>query len=78
MPTVLRIGPYRFLFYSSDRGEPPHIHVKRGFSEAKFWLEPIRLESNSGYPPHELNVVEKLVTRNREFLLKKWHEHFDE
>ena len=23
MPTVLRAGPYRFLFYSSDAEEPP-------------------------------------------------------
>lgn len=24
MPTVLRIGPYAFVFFSSDRGEPAH------------------------------------------------------
>jgi hypothetical protein len=29
MPTVLIDGPYSFVFFSSDRGEPPHIHVKR-------------------------------------------------
>jgi hypothetical protein len=29
MPTVLRAGPYRFLFYSSDAEEPPHVHVER-------------------------------------------------
>jgi hypothetical protein len=28
MPTVLRSGPYRFFFYSADRGEPPHVHVE--------------------------------------------------
>ena len=28
MPTVMRVGPYSFVFFSSDRGEPPHIHVK--------------------------------------------------
>ena len=27
MPTVLRIGRFRFHFYSDERGEPPHIHV---------------------------------------------------
>jgi hypothetical protein len=25
MPTVLRIGPYRFFFYSGDREEPRHV-----------------------------------------------------
>ena len=29
MPTILRVGPYSFVFFSSDRGEPVHIHVKR-------------------------------------------------
>jgi hypothetical protein len=28
MPTILRIGPYRF-FYSADCDEPAHIHVER-------------------------------------------------
>jgi hypothetical protein len=47
MPTVLRAGPYRFLFYSDDSGEPPHVHVERDDNSAKFWLNPIRLQ-NSG------------------------------
>ena len=29
MPTILRIGPYRFFFYAGDRDEPLHIHVER-------------------------------------------------
>ena len=29
MPTILRIGPYRFFFYSSEDGEPIHVHVIR-------------------------------------------------
>lgn len=40
MPTVLRDGPYRFFFYASDRGEPPHVHVQRELMVAKFWLTP--------------------------------------
>jgi len=43
MPTVLRAGPYRFLFYSSDAGEPLHVHVERDDNTAKFWLSPVRL-----------------------------------
>ena len=38
MPTVLRWGPYRAFFDSNERGEPPHVHVRSGDSEAKFWL----------------------------------------
>jgi hypothetical protein len=40
MPTVLRWKGYRFFFWSGDRGEPPHVHVKRDAGEAKVWLDP--------------------------------------
>ncbi|GEM_PF-6408691 len=29
MPTVLRNGPFRYFFYSNEKGEPPHVHVQR-------------------------------------------------
>jgi hypothetical protein len=36
MPTVLRVGPYQFFFYSTDGKEPPHIHVERDDDVAKY------------------------------------------
>jgi len=36
MPTVLRVSGFRFFFYSLEGSEPPHIHVERGDSVAKF------------------------------------------
>jgi hypothetical protein len=61
MPTVSRIGPHRFFFYSGDRGEPPHIHVQREDRVGKFWLEPVRLRSNGGFGRQELRRIEDLV-----------------
>ncbi|MBT6700702.1 MAG: DUF4160 domain-containing protein, partial [Gammaproteobacteria bacterium] len=29
MPVVIRIGPYRFFFYSNENSEPAHIHIQR-------------------------------------------------
>jgi hypothetical protein len=49
MPTVLRSGPYRAFFYAGDRDEPPHVHVERDRSKAKYWLEPVALVSSSGF-----------------------------
>jgi len=43
MPTVMHIGPYRFFFYAGDRDEPPHVHVERDRSNAKFWLDPVAI-----------------------------------
>ena len=40
MPTVLRVGRYRFHFFSNEGQEPSHIHVQAVDDQAKFWLEP--------------------------------------
>jgi hypothetical protein len=45
----MRIGPYRLFFYSSDRDEPPHVHVEREHNVVKFWLEPVRLHHAVGF-----------------------------
>ena len=36
MPTVFKIGPYRFFFWSNDRSESIHVHVERENMVAKF------------------------------------------
>lgn len=77
MPTVLRVGPYSFVFFSSDRGEPVHIHVKRDRNVAKFWLEPIELAKNLGFANYEVTRIEGLVTEHRKLLIEGWHEYFD-
>jgi hypothetical protein len=76
MPTVLRIGPYRFFFVSLDRGEPPHIHVRRESMVAKFWLDPIALQQAGGYSRAELNTISRLVQEHRQTLLEGWYEFF--
>jgi len=76
MPTVLRIGPYRFFFYAGDGGEPAHIHVERDQHTAKFWLDPVRLQSSGGFQSHEIRRVHQLVEENQELLWEGWHEYF--
>ena len=74
MPTVLRVGPFRFFFYAGDGGELPH--VERDDSEAKFWLEPVRLERSRGFRRKEINRIGELVEEYREQLLEGWNEFF--
>jgi len=76
MPTVLRIGRFRFYFFSNERDEPPHIHVKAAEDEAKFWLNPVELASNFGFSSSELNEVGRLVQDNEQLFLEAWNEHF--
>ncbi|MEX2214711.1 MAG: DUF4160 domain-containing protein [Phycisphaeraceae bacterium] len=76
MPTVLRIGPYSFVFFSSDRPEPMHIHVKRDASIVKYWIDPVSLAKNIGFSSHELKSIERLVQEHREQFIEAWHDYF--
>lgn len=76
MPTILRIGPYRFFFYAGDYNEPPHIHVERDDNAAKFWLDPVRLQNSGGFSRKEINQVQKLIKENQDYLLRNWDEYF--
>jgi hypothetical protein len=75
MPTVLRIGRFRFYFFINEREEPPHIHVKAAENQAKFWLNPRQLASNYGFC-RDLNELEGLVEQNELFFLEVWNEYF--
>ena len=76
MPTVLRIGAFRFFFYSNENGEPPHIHIQRERMLAKFWLQPVTLASSTRFSSKELKKLEALVNENKDTLLEAWNEYF--
>jgi hypothetical protein len=76
MLTVLQVGPYSFIFFSSDGSEPAHLHVKRDKQIAKFWLNPISLTANRGFKEHELNQIARLVVQHQQTLLEAWHDYF--
>ena len=74
MPFILVDG-YRIGFYSNERDEPPHVHVIRGDSEAKFWLNPVRLSHNYGYNQRDIGKIAALIARREAELLEMWHDH---
>ena len=76
MPTIARIGPYRFFFFGNERAEPPHVHVQREQKVCKFWLHPVALAAASGYNPRELRKIEKIVADRREQFLESWCDFF--
>ncbi|MCX6898946.1 MAG: DUF4160 domain-containing protein [Verrucomicrobia bacterium] len=78
MPTVLRIGPYRFHFYSRENLEPPHIHVSRDDYEVKFWLQPVALAMNYGFSAAELRTIERHVKEHCETLLRAYTEFHEQ
>lgn len=76
MPTVLRIGPYRFYFYSHELNEPPHVHVDKDRCSAKFWLRKVALANNLGFAKKELNELHEIISQHRQHLLDQWDEYF--
>ena len=76
MPAILRIGAYRFYFYSHEPNEPPHIHIDRDSLTAKFWLQSVSLAQNIGFPAKELRKLQSMVIEHQTQLLEAWYEYF--
>lgn len=82
MPTVLRVGPYRFFFYSNEKSgnkyEPIHIHVTSSGKEAKFWVKSsIELADNDGYSKTEVNEIKRIIVENQDLIKEKWNDYFN-
>jgi len=74
VPTVLRVGSFRFHFYSDEKQERAHVHVRTPEGECKFWLEPsVGLARNNGVPVHDLRQIEKLVFEHYVDLRNAFH-----
>ena len=76
MPTIFRIGPFRFYFFSHEPNESPHVHVDRDAATIKVWLEPVEVAKSRGFRAHEIGGIVTMVEDNRERLLEAWHEYF--
>jgi Domain of unknown function (DUF4160) len=79
MPVVFRKDGLRFFFFSNEGSprEAPHIHVKGGGCDAKIWLEPsISIAESFGFTSRNLTLILRIVTENRDIILRAWHDHF--
>ena len=64
------------FFYSDDRHEPPHVHVKRDECTAKFWLDPVQLQESTGFGHIELRRIARIVVKRASLLRKEWDDFF--
>lgn len=79
MPRIFEWNGYRFFFYSNegDPREPPHVHVRKAGSVAKFWIEPeVRLASSWGFTSSELSALEKVARNHESDIRSAWNEFF--
>ena len=77
MPTAMKLGSYRFHFYSDEGRKPVHIHVETPDGECKFRLDPIRLAGNKGVSPEVIRKIERIVFEYSTFLEEKFYEYFN-
>ena len=75
-PTVKIVGPYRFFFYANELGEPPHIHVRRDRSVAKYWLGEVTLVRSRRFSAQELTRIEQIVRVHEDELMEAWNGFF--
>lgn len=76
MPVILREGPYLIQFFSGDKNEPPHVHVRRDNNIAKFWLNPVRLQNMGGFRGVEARRIRRIIEDNEDTLLEAWNDYF--
>lgn len=76
MPTVLRTKGYRFFFYINDH-TPPHIHVEKERSTAKFDLMNAELIKSRRFNAENIAEIRKLVVENIELFKSKWNEYIN-
>jgi hypothetical protein len=72
MPILLRVRGYRLWFYEADLDEPPHVHVGKEASEAKYWLNPVALSKSRGFREHEQTEIRKIIEEYRAEILEAW------
>lgn len=76
MPTIFEWKGWKFLFYSLDGVEPPHVHARKDRKECKIWLAEVRLARNRRCSDQEINEIMAVARERQAEFLERWHEHF--
>lgn len=76
MPELFRERGWVASFYSNERNEPVHIHLRKGGGEAKFWVRPVALAMSERLKVKQLAEAEALVHKHAAEIVRKWNEHF--
>jgi hypothetical protein len=75
-PTIFRVGPFRFYFFSREESRP-HVHVHTPDGEAKFWIDPeIELATSTGMPRHQIKSAFSLIQEHEDEIRNSWDTHF--
>ncbi|MDR1343272.1 MAG: DUF4160 domain-containing protein [Prevotellaceae bacterium] len=74
-PTFKNKDGYKFFVWSNEENRI-HVHVNKGNSNAKVWMEPeIEISENKGFSKKELSVILKTVKENEIEFKAKYRAH---
>ena len=74
MPTVIRLGRFRFVIYPQDHG-PAHVHVIGAGAEAKFVIETSECLAVYGFSQKTVKMLGNVVAKNKDLLMETWEEY---
>jgi hypothetical protein len=81
-PRYAVVFGYAILFFASDKGEPPHVHVAQPTTpnnNSKFWIadnSATLAHNNARIPERDLRRIEQYLKRNSADVLAYWNEFF--
>jgi len=52
------------------------VHVRKGDSVAKLWLQPVSLAFARGFNRAEIRRAREITFENQAFFIQRWNEHF--
>lgn len=58
------------MIFTREPDEPAHVHVLKDRKIAKFWLDRLEPARNSGYRPHEIEEIKRILKKHKAELLK--------
>ena len=71
MPTVLRVGGFKFGFFPDDH-EPPHVHVRYAGATAVLEILAGTARDISGMKDPDVRRAQRIVEEHRDELLLMW------
>jgi len=77
MPSILQINGWRFFFYANENDEPPHVHVCKGESDCKFFLNSNKFDVDEVYSyncsPADKRQVRKIIFQHFDYLISEYN-----
>ena len=83
MPSLFTISGYKVYFWSSEVGEPIHVHISKGKPSAnstKIWITRsggcIVANNKSKIPENKLNILLELIAAQFFYICSEWKKSF--